>query len=271
MDNNDCIAQIRVGDSATVHVLRISPNEVITCDRHCVFLEESSDGSVRCSMGRIKHLDDFHTSALVIDYEIIMDRDADWEWPVHAEDFPIVDETGLIHKGCLICDKSLSPKGLSGGIDRLYPGTRGKYRVYYETFPEEGKVASIIAGHFEKSRGRVDLLPAYTDASIIDKEAGEKGCVAVFILAVGVIISILPAIFFIHAYQDTGAFFFMGLAIGLICFFIFLIVFAVLMYKGKMKDVPEQPGPNLYDQLKIGILGSLLLGQKDKSKDDNRR
>lgn len=37
----DCIAQVRVDDSATVKVLRIAQNEVLTCGRNCASLEES--------------------------------------------------------------------------------------------------------------------------------------------------------------------------------------------------------------------------------------
>lgn len=269
MDNNEYIAQIRVSNSATVQVLRISPNEVITCDQQCVFLEKTPDGSIQCFMERAKHLDDFHTTALVIDYEIILDKDADREWPVRADDFLIVDETGLIHKGFLICDKMLSPKGLSRGINRLYPGTRGQYRVYYETFPKDGKVASIIAGHSEESRGRVDLLPTEPDASNAYKEERERGCAFFILLAIGVVVCILPAIFLIHAYQETSAFLFMSMAIGLIVVFVVLIVIGISMNKEKKTDVPEQSGPLLYDQLKTGILFSLLLGQKNKHKDDS--
>ena len=158
MDTKTCIAQCRVGDCATVRVLSITPNVEITCDRDCASLEESKNGSIQCSIGWIKKMVNFKTSALFIDYEIIMDKKADWDWPVCAADFPIVDEEGNVHKGECLCDGIVSPERLANSPDTLFPGTKGKYRVYYETFPKGGKVTSIMAIRIGNIQGRMDLL-----------------------------------------------------------------------------------------------------------------
>ena len=157
---NKCIAQVRVDDSATVRVLSITPNQVIECDRECACLTESRDGSVQCSIGWIKKMVNFKTTALIIDYEIIMDKKADWDWRVLAADFPVIDDRGQIHKGESLCDSIVSPEGLSGGIDTIYPGTRGKYRIYYETFPKDGSVATIIIDKMAGIQGRIDFEPS---------------------------------------------------------------------------------------------------------------
>ncbi len=157
MVTSKCIAQCRVGDCATVRVLRITPNVVITCDRECACLEEAKDGSIQCSIGWIKKMVNFQTTALFIDYEVIMDRKSDWDWPVCAADFPIIDEAGEIHKGEFICDTIVSPERIAGSADTLFPGTRGKYRVYYETFPKDGKVTSIMAVRIGNIQGRMDI------------------------------------------------------------------------------------------------------------------
>ena len=158
METSKCIVQVRVGESATVRVLRISPNEVITCDRHCACLKEAEDGSIQCSIGWIKKMVNFQTTALVIDYEVIMDRAAEWDWPICGANFSVIDEMGQIHKGEQICKDIVSPKGLSGGIDWLYPGTKGQFRVYYETFPRDGRIASIIAQRIGDIQGRIDFM-----------------------------------------------------------------------------------------------------------------
>ena len=158
MEKSKYIAQVRVGDCATVRVLQIIPDQVIECDRNCPCLEESRDGSVQCSIGWIVRMVNFKTKALIIDYEVVLDRDSDWDWPVCAEHFPVIDDTGQIHKGEFICKDIITPQRIPGGADTLFPGTRGKYRVYYETFPKDGKVASIMAVRIGNIQGRMDLL-----------------------------------------------------------------------------------------------------------------
>lgn len=157
MSENNYIAQCRYDNYATVRVLRIAPNQIVECDRGCACLKESRDGSVQCSIGWIKKMVNFKITALIIDYEIIMDRNADCNWDVCASHFPIIDDTGHIHEGEEICDSIISPKGLSGGVDTLYPGTRGKYRIYYETFPKDGKLASIMVHQIGEPQSRIDF------------------------------------------------------------------------------------------------------------------
>lgn len=158
MDTSKCLAQVKIDNCATVRVLRISPEETIMCDRKCASLEESSkDGSLQCSIGWIKKMVNFETTALIIDYEIILERKSDWDWSVCAAHFPIIDDTGQIHEGEFICDSIVSPERRRSA-DKLYPGTKGQYRVYYETFPKGGKVASIIVDVIGDRKGRMDLL-----------------------------------------------------------------------------------------------------------------
>ena len=160
MDTTPCIAQTRIKDFATIRVVRVSPNEVITCDRNCACIEESRNGSVQCSIGWIKKMVNFQTKALIIDYEITIDRKSEDEWSVHAADFPIIDENGLIYVGEFICSDIVSPEPLSDEHSHMYPGTKATFRVYYETFPKDGKIASIIVECSSSLKSRIDLLSA---------------------------------------------------------------------------------------------------------------
>lgn len=170
MDTTNCIAQIVIDGFATVRVVRIAPNEVITCDRNCSCLEESRNGSIQCSIGWIKKMVNFQTTALVIDYEIIMDRRSQNDWCVSAYDFPIIDESGQIHQGEFICDDIVSPDRLSDGNSKLYRGTKATFRVYYESFPKDGKIASIIAENTSSLSGRVDLLSTEPEPQIVEEQ-----------------------------------------------------------------------------------------------------
>lgn len=156
MDTDKCIAQIRGKNGATVRILRISPNEILTCDRNCNSLEESEDGSIQCRFGSVKKMVNFQTTALVIDYEVVMDRKAEWQWLVNGADFVIVDDEGHIHEGDTICRYMKSPKGLADSLEFVYPGTRAQFRVYYDTFPKEGKIASFICNQVDN--GRIDFM-----------------------------------------------------------------------------------------------------------------
>ena len=160
MDTSKHVALTKVGDHITVRVVRISPNEVITCNRNCACLEESRNGSIQCSIGWIKNMVNFQTKALIIDYEIIIDRKSEDEWSVHAADFPIIDENGNIYIGEFICSDIVSHDPLSDEQSHMYPGTRASFRVYYETFPKDGKVSSIIVECSSYLQSRIDLLPA---------------------------------------------------------------------------------------------------------------
>lgn len=157
MDTSKFIAQVRVNDCATVRVLQITPNVTITCDRNCASLREADDGSIECFFGWVKNMANFQTTALVVDYEIILERKADQSVSLMTDEYQVIDEFGQIHTGEHICRSLVSPKGLSGGIYTLYPGTRGRFRIYYESFPRDAKVVSIIVGRYRSFQGRIDL------------------------------------------------------------------------------------------------------------------
>ena len=155
MDNRVKIAQGRIDGLGMVHILRISPNEVIKCNRNCVCLKESEDGSIQCSIGWIKKMVNFQTTALVIDYEIVLSKDAEEEWGVGPYDFTVIDT-----------------EGLSMGIHQLYPGTRGRFRVYYDTFPKDGTIASIIVERSSAYKVRIELAPqVYLEDGFEDESA----------------------------------------------------------------------------------------------------
>ena len=159
MNSDKCIAQGRIDGLGMIRVLRISPNEVITCSRDCACAKTSWNGSIQCSLGWVKKMVNFRTTALIIDYEAILDRDADDDWCVEPTDFDVIGTDGNIYWGYFICNDMVSPKGLSNGVNKLYKGTRGKFRIYYDTFPKDGAIAAIMV---EKSSGhqvRIDLAP----------------------------------------------------------------------------------------------------------------
>ena len=158
MDTSKYLIQLRGKNGATVRILRVSPNEVLTCDRDCASLEEAEDGSIQCGVGSVKKMVNFQTTALVIDYEVIMDRKADWQWLVCGANFVLVDEMGEIHKGDTICMNMKSPKGLTDGLAFVYPGTKARFRVYYESFPKDGRIASLICDNLGREDGRIDFI-----------------------------------------------------------------------------------------------------------------
>ena len=157
MDTNNCIAQCRIGDCATVRVLSITPNEGIICNKDCACINESDDGSIQCSIHWIKKMVNFKTTALVIDYEIILESSTDWDWPIISRSFPIVNEDGIIYSGNFVCDDFISPEQIQGHADTVYPGTKGRCRFFYEDFPKEGRVVSILVNPPIGPSGRIDL------------------------------------------------------------------------------------------------------------------
>lgn len=159
MDTPNYIAQCRIGDCATVRVLSITPNEEIICNRDCACLKESNNGSIQCSIHWIKNMVNFRTTALIIDYEIIMESDTDWDWPIIGDNFPIVNEDGIIYSGYFLCDDLISPNQIQGQADTVFPGTKGRCRFFYEGFPKEGKVVSILVNPPIGPQRRIDLLP----------------------------------------------------------------------------------------------------------------
>lgn len=158
IESKSYITQAKIDDCATVRVLKIMPDVVVKCDRNCSCLEESKDGSIQCCIGRIKKMSNFQITALVIDFEIIMDRKADWDWSVCPGYMPVIDDSGGVHEGEFICDSFVTPERISNNPDTLYPGTKGKFRIFYETFPKDGKVSSIMVDVPGCLHGRIDLL-----------------------------------------------------------------------------------------------------------------
>lgn len=158
MDSSKYITELKSKNGASVRILRVSPNEVLICDRHCASLEESDDGSIQCGVGSVKKMVNFQTTALVIDYEVVMDRKADWNWLVCGADFVIIDENGEIHRGDTICRYMKSPKGLAEALQFVYPGSKARYRVYYETFPKDGQIVSFICKQLAGDEGRIDFI-----------------------------------------------------------------------------------------------------------------
>lgn len=157
MDTSKYITQIKGTNGATVRILRVYPNEILTCDRDCGSLEESDDGSIQCSLGCVKKMVNFQTSALVIDYEVVMDRKADWQWLVCGANFNLIDDNGEIHEGDTICSNMKSPKGLTESLKFVYPGSKAKFRVYYEDFPKDGEIASFICNQLGENC-RIDFI-----------------------------------------------------------------------------------------------------------------
>ena len=157
MDTSKYITQIKGTNGATVRILRVSPDEVLTCYRDCGSLEESEDGSIQCSLGLVKKMANFQSTALVIDYEVIMDRKADWQWLVCGADFDLIDENGEIHEGNTICRSMKSPKGLTESLKFVYPGSRAKFRVFYESFPKGVAIASFICNQLGENC-RIDFI-----------------------------------------------------------------------------------------------------------------
>ena len=174
MDNNRIIAKGRIDGLGMVHILRISSNEVIKCNRNCASLQESEDGSIQCSIGWIKKMVNFQTTALVIDYEIVLSKDAEEEWDVGPYDFTVIDTEGQIYRGEFICHDIVSPKGLSMGIRQLYPGTKGKFRVYYDTFPKDGTIASIIVDRSSAYKVRIELAPPVIHEDGFEDESAQS-------------------------------------------------------------------------------------------------
>ena len=89
------VASTRVGDNATVIVMGIHYDEAIQCDRKCQMLIADDEGILVCAYERVKDIVNFHTNALVIDYQCILDKDADEDWQVYKSDFKVIDDDGF--------------------------------------------------------------------------------------------------------------------------------------------------------------------------------
>lgn len=107
--NTKPIASTRVGDNATVLVMGIHYDEALTCDRKCSVLQPDDDGILICGYDNVKNIVNFQTRALVIEYQCILDRDADENWGVYKQNFKVIDNDGFIHEGDVLCDRILYP------------------------------------------------------------------------------------------------------------------------------------------------------------------
>lgn len=144
MDTSKHVAIIKVGDHITVRVLDIYYGKILTCDKYCSLLEESRDGSIQCSMNDIGRLMNFQCKTLLIDYEVILDKNAPEDIYVSDSDFKVIDQEGFIHEGDTICDRMVDIETTVQGGETLYPGTRAVFRIHYDDFPAGQKVTSII-------------------------------------------------------------------------------------------------------------------------------
>ena len=157
--DNTAIASLRVYDNATVRVLNLRYNTTLTCSRECIMLKEGKDGAIRCGLEKVSNIAAFQTHALMIDFEVIMDRDSSEDWRVFGSCFKVIDDSGHIHEGKVLCDEMVSPEkyGAKEYSTTLYPGTREVFQIYFDGFPKEGKVSSIIAEWSDRTKTRIDF------------------------------------------------------------------------------------------------------------------
>ena len=170
MDTNKHIAIPKVGDFITTRVLDIHYNMILPCDRECLSLGEASNGSVKCDRDTVKKMVNFQAKALLIDYEVILDKKADDDEYISHGDFLVIDEDGHIHQGETICERMLiADKGVDTGTS-LYPGTRATFRIFYESFPSNQKVTSIVLEYSGYDSARIH----FDEASLPEYESQEK-------------------------------------------------------------------------------------------------
>lgn len=151
------VASTRVGDNATVIVMAIHYDEAIQCDRKCQMLISDDEGILVCAYERVKDIVNFHTNALVIDYQCILDKDADEDWQVYKSDFKVIDDEGFIHEGDVICDRFLYPiKSVENG-HTLYKGTRANIVIFYPDFPKDKRISSIVIDKSYSEKSRIEL------------------------------------------------------------------------------------------------------------------
>lgn len=163
MDTSKHIAITKVGEHITVRVLNINYDAVLKCDRDCSYLDEARDGSIFCRMKNVNKMVNFRTKALLIDYEVILDKKSPDDMFVHDSDFRIVDNYGHVHNGKNLCNRMVDiEKGVDGFGDMIYPGTRLLFRVYYESFPVGQKVTSLIIDMSNMDAVRINFSPDVT-------------------------------------------------------------------------------------------------------------
>ena len=151
------IATTRVGDNATVLVLGIHYDEVLLCDRKCSVLDPDDDGILVCGYERVKDIANFQTRALVIDFQCILDKDADEDWRIYEGDFKVIDNEGFIHEGDVLCDRIHYPIKTVENGHTLYRGTRANIVIFYPEFPVDKKISAIVIDKSYSEKSRIDF------------------------------------------------------------------------------------------------------------------
>ena len=159
------VASTRVGDNATVKILSIDYEAILTCDRDCHYIKQSWNGSLKCALDHVKSLANFKNTVLLVDYEVIVDRDASENWEVFDSEFKVIDDKGHIHEGEVVCEEMISPQQEASGRETLYPGTRATFRIFYKSFPKKGKISSIVIDKSYDEKSRINLEDVVEDDS----------------------------------------------------------------------------------------------------------
>ena len=172
--NTKPIASTRVGDNGTVLVMGIHYDEALTCDRKCSVLGPDDDGILVCGYDNVKNIVNFQTRALVIDYQCILDRDADENWRLYKGDFKVIDSDGFIHDGDVLCEMMLYPiKSVENG-HTLYKGTRANIVIFYPDFPKEKTISAIVIDKSYSEKSRIELGSTSFDMPAVPVVEGER-------------------------------------------------------------------------------------------------
>lgn len=168
------IASTRVGDNATVLVMGIHYDEALTCDRKCSMLDSDDDGILVCGYERVKNIVNFQTRYLVIDYQCILDKDADENWRIYESDFKVIDNDGFIHEGEVICeDIKYSIRSVENG-HTLYKGTRANIVIFYPDFPKDQRISAIVIDKSYSEKSRIELGSTSFDIPTVPVSEGER-------------------------------------------------------------------------------------------------
>lgn len=172
--SNKPIASTRVGDNATVLVMGIHYDESLLCNRKCHMLDTDDDGIVVCGYERVNNIVNFQTKALVIDYQCLLDKDADDNWRVYEQEFKVIDNDGFIHEGAVICENLLYPiKSVENG-HTLYKGTRANIVIFYPDFPKDEKISAIVIDKSYSEKSRIEFSSTSFDMPMAPVSEGER-------------------------------------------------------------------------------------------------
>lgn len=158
MDTSKHIAIVKAGEFITVRVLAIHYDMVLKCNRECSLLQEDHRGSIQCATNDIGKLVNFQAKTLLVDYEVILDKHAHGDDYFDESKFKVIDQSGHIHEGKNLCNRLIDiEKGVDGGGETLYPGTRCVFRIHYDKFPANQKITSIILEFYDFDPIRINL------------------------------------------------------------------------------------------------------------------